>query len=91
MNNEKSAIYNFFYNLKEVVWDDIEIGKIEENSKCIYVELDVREFEYSVKNREITIANRDMQEILEIDENYDVEIFYDSWKYYTISIAFWKK
>lgn len=91
MSNEKSGIYKFFDDLKEIHWEDIEIGKIEENSKCIYVELDVREFEYSEKDREITIANRDMQEILEVDENYIVEIFYNSWKYYPISIAFWKK
>lgn len=91
MSNEKSGIYNFFDDFQRVHWEDIEINKLEENSKCIYVEFYALEVEYSDKDRELTIANDHMQEILVVDENYDVEIFYEVNKYYPISIAFWKK
>lgn len=91
MEKDKSGIYKFFDDFQQFHWDDIEINKLEENSKCIYVELYAKEFEYSTKDRELTIANEYAQEILEVDENYDVEIFYDNWKYYPFSIAFWKK
>lgn len=77
MEKDKSGIYDFFDDIKRTYWDDIEIGKIEENSACIYVEFNARVFEYSIKDRRLTIANRDTRDVLLVDENYDVEIFYD--------------
>lgn len=90
-NNDKNYIVRFFESFSDNTIDEIGIGKIEDNSRCIYVEFHAREFKYSIKDRELTLANSHMHEILTVNENYDVEIFYDSWNYYPFSIAFWKK